>query len=127
MRRFVLGVVCGLAVGIGLFWLSAMASRWVLHGPVDGASLAKSVQLHSGGGSIMFGVPPCEPLDGRTWHCRVASDPGSGWSDAYRVTLRQGSSCWDARRTMAGSPALDDHLDGCVHLWQWTLWDVLPD
>jgi hypothetical protein len=124
MRPWLLGVVCGLAVAIGLTWVGILAARFVLHGPVDAVSLAESVSLYSGGSGEMFGIPPCEPA-GAAWDCRAEDDPGSGPSATYRVTVRDGSSCWDAHIIAQTGSRLPANLAGCVHAWQWTLWDLL--
>ncbi len=97
------------AVGYGLL------ARFVLHGEVTGASLAHSVARESPWGG---GQGSCERTGGDgQWRCTFADD--SGTEREYRVRVRAGSSCWDARRLRTPRPT--PAFGGCVRRWQGAL------
>jgi hypothetical protein len=82
------------------------------HAPVDRYSLQASV------GNAAFGAAPFDTSGcddkGRGWKCAVESDPGSGYSDYYVVSVKPNSSCWTAQR-LAGKWATGPaHIHGCV-------------
>ncbi|HEU4657610.1 MAG TPA: hypothetical protein VFR97_08805 [Capillimicrobium sp.] len=95
-------------------------ATFVLHGPVDGRSLLRSVS----GVANSVGEPlePCDPATKpRVWNCTVGDREGSGTVE-YRVTLRPDSSCWDAilvdDYSEGGMPR---YLNGCVRRMEWSL------
>lgn len=95
----------------------------VLHGDVDRRSLAVSVGSAVGSADGLLGGPsPCVRRGARTWTCSVTD--GSAGSH-YRVRVRAGSSCWDARRTGPAYTLFPAAASGCVHRLEWTLADVL--
>jgi hypothetical protein len=81
----------------------AILGKWVLHGPVNAQTLARSMELAGIGGSASC----ARTSDAHVWECAVYS---ASSSHRVLVRVRPGSSCWEARRT-----------DGCVHRWQWAL------
>lgn len=106
------------------FVAAALLGRFVVHGPVDGRSLARSVEAASGSaGSASFAPGACrrQRLPGR-WACEVVDPSGSG-PMGYAVRVRPGSSCWSARLAFGGGE--QSEVDGCVRRWQWTLTDLL--
>lgn len=59
------------------------------------------------------------------WRCDVLDSERSGTA-TYRVAVRAGSSCWRAQRVADHSErGMPRHLNGCVHRWQWSAWDLL--
>ena len=57
----------------------------------------------------------------------ISDGEGSGTA-IYRVRVRPGSSCWNARRVrdLSGGD-MPRRADGCVYLWQWSLASLLAD
>jgi hypothetical protein len=115
-----IGVLAGAAVLT--FMAYALLAATVLNGPVTAGPLATSVNRTIDVGSQIYDdAYGCRP-DGRarTWVCNVP-DSDSGVV-SYRVTVRTGTSCWDARllnkhpEQTAGMP---DTATGCVRRWQW--------
>lgn len=116
-------------LGAGLLLAScALLARFVLHGPVNGRSLQRAVVLESGSADDSLGDTGarCRPLRLRgEWACLVGDSEGSG-SVAYRIVVRPDSSCWDGRATRDDSEGpMPQTIRGCVHLWQWTLFDLV--
>jgi hypothetical protein len=99
-------------------------SGTVLHGSVDAHSLSKSVERVVDVGSRVYDDGyGCEQVRGSAaWEC-VIPDSDSGIV-GYRVAVRPGTSCWDARilatdrESMAGMPKT---ASGCVRRWEWGL------
>ena len=105
----------------------ALIARFVLHGPVNGRSLHQAVVRESDSAEILFDSEgKCRPLESRgTWRCVVSDDQGSG-SVAYRVVVSPDSSCWEGRLTSDGGEGpMPQRIHGCVHLWQWTLVEIV--
>lgn len=102
---------------------AAVLGRWVVHGPVDAESLWESVYAEAGTMHVI-GPQRCRRAADDEWSCGVWDGAVSG-NVSYRVRLRPGSSCWDAR--IPGRPAisLSRTLDGCVHRWQWSVEDAV--
>jgi hypothetical protein len=122
--RIALGV---LAAGL-LLMTAAWLARSVLHGPVNGDSLRFAVVERSGSADALLDSTetPCRQHGPRgTWICVVGDAEGSG-SVAYRVVVRPDSSCWRGRLVRdVGEGPMPRRIRGCVHLWQWSLADVL--
>jgi hypothetical protein len=108
---FMAGVV--LAMVAVLVWLALAV--WVLHGPVNGPSLQRSVELAADSASLSPGG--CRPRADRAWRC-VVDDSGSSGVVRYDVRVRAGSSCWDARLLRADGEPMPRRVSGCVHRWQ---------
>ena len=110
IARIVGAIVIAVLALLGLYLLLA---AFMLHGSVNERSLAESV---SGSANSAFGpLEPCEQ-DGRPglWKCTVGDKRGSGSAD-YRVTVRNGNSCWDAELVNDQSETGMPHaLSGCV-------------
>ena len=105
-------------LGAGVF---AVLARFVLHGEVTPRSLFVSVEDASGSAGLIFkDEGRCRPWRGREglWRCTVRDAAGSGGA-TYRVRMRSGSSCWDARLTDDDSEGtMPEMLDGCVYRWE---------
>jgi hypothetical protein len=102
---------------------TALLGRYVVHGTVDRESLAVAVARESGSADdLLGGSEPCRTTDRvGVWRCRVGDSEGSGTA-VYRVSIRPGSSCWDARRIRDDSEAgMPRRAGGCVYRWQWSL------
>ena len=84
-----------------VFATYAVLARYVLHGPVDGESLGRSVARES---HWATGTCRRTPAPGE-WRC-VMSDAST--SRPYRVRVKEGSSCWEAPLLKA---------EGCVRRW----------
>ena len=100
---------------VALLVLAAALSALVLHGPVDGRSLQRSVEFEAG--SLQQADRGCRRGSRpRVWRCEVDDAQSSGIV-AYRVVVERGGSCWTARRVgrAGGSPA---RIAGCVMRWQ---------
>jgi hypothetical protein len=121
----VLVIVVGIAAAIVLFFAYAALARWVLRGPVDGASLHRSVGLAAGSSTLIESRGRCRrpAADGR-WRC-VVSDAGGSGAIPYDVRVKPGSSCWTATMTAAGDGSMPRSVSGCVHRWQWTALDAV--
>ena len=105
----------------------ALLARFVLHGPVNGRSLHQAVVRESGSAEILFDSEGrCRSLEPRgIWTCVVGDAQGSG-NVAYRVVVRPGSSCWEGQLIGdAGEGPMPEAIRGCVHLWQWTLIEIV--
>jgi hypothetical protein len=125
MRRVALLLV----LAVTAFAAYALTARFLLHGPVDRASLWRGVAAASGSASALPGFDDggCVRKGPRTYDCSVSDPEGSG-GGTYRVTVRPGSSCWTARH-LGGHGAeerrLPDAVDGCVRRWEWSLADLV--
>jgi hypothetical protein len=121
MRGFLLGLLCAVLVFAGF----AVVARTGLHGPVAPDTLAVSLDRSIGTGG-MADAPDCERRGAHVWRCDVVEPEQSGGA-TYRVTTETGGSCWTAER-------IEDYSEGpmprrardCVHLWQWSEFDLLP-
>jgi hypothetical protein len=122
----VLVIVVGIAAAIVLFFAYAALARWVLRGPVNGASLHRSVELAAGSSTLIESRGRCRrPAAAGRWRC-VVTDAGGSGGIAYDVRVEPGSSCWTA--TMAdtsGGAWMPRSVSGCVHRWQWTAFDAV--
>ena len=90
----------------------ALLARFVLHGEVNGRSLGRSVARESpwpGSGVCRRSPAPNE------WRCDLSD---GSTTRTYRVRIRDGSSCWEARRP---DVARSEPFSGCVHRWQRSL------
>lgn len=100
----------------------AILGRWVLDGPVTASSLARSLAVDADVTPVTTrSTKACRPVADNEWRCTV-DDTALSSTAEFLVTIRAGSSCWDARplRLAAGS-ALPRRASGCVERWQWTL------
>jgi hypothetical protein len=105
---------------VGLLVVAMALGRWVVHGPVTGSRLQRSVTVAAG---ALSDGDACERMKApRMWRCAVSSNGGSDFAD-YFVEVEPGSSCWHARLTERGYPGDKPALRGCVHLWQWRVLD----
>lgn len=102
--------ICAVTVAVG-----ALLAATTLHGPVEAQSLATSVERILDVGRVYADdAYGCTPSQGG-WDC-VVPDKDSGVA-GYRVTVRPGTSCWQARligrnpETTAGMPRT---ASGCV-------------
>jgi hypothetical protein len=100
-----LGVLGAVAYGL--------AARYVLHGRVTTASLHTAVARESGSADLRLGVRDgCRREDApRTYTCFVGDRSGRAGVN-YRVKLRAGSSCFEAR-TRRGH-RMPARITGCV-------------
>jgi hypothetical protein len=91
-----------------------LGTRFVLHGRVTTASLHTAVARESGSADLALGVRDgCRREDApRTYTCFVGDRSGSAGVN-YRVRLRPGSSCFDAR-TPRGH-RMPARISGCVY------------
>lgn len=123
----VLLIVVGIAAVIVLFFAYAALARWVLHGPVHGASLQRSVELAAGSSVLLESTRRgCRRLPATgAWRCSVSDAGGSG-DVRYEVRVEPDSSCWSARLLdRGGEGPMPRTVDGCVHRWQWTAFDAV--
>lgn len=95
-----------------------VVGRWVLHGPVNGESLHKSVTSRTN--ALTFDSKCRRQRAPRTWLCPVYDNGGSSTVD-YRVVVDADSSCWTAQRLGVSVDDLPGTVDGCVGLWEWQL------
>jgi len=104
----------GLGVPFLLLVLAMVIGRWVLHGPVTGRNLERSVASEA---KLPYSSDGCERLAApRTWRCDISNDSDV---ETYFVRVKPGSSCWTARRTEREYPGDVPAESGCVYLWQW--------
>jgi hypothetical protein len=93
-----LGVTLVLAIVAFAVWTHA-------HGPVDGASLVRSVERESGSAGMTFAVDyGCTESKVDTWQCRVLDRSASG-TVTYNVIVSDGS-CWNGTRAEPASGLL---------------------
>jgi hypothetical protein len=101
----------------------ALAARVLIHGPVNGHTLAISVGRSSGSaGELLDDLSDCVPMAAASaWSCEVDDREGSG-GVTYLVRVGLDTSCWRATLTADGSEGgMPRHPSGCVHFWQWSL------
>jgi len=96
----------------------AVLARFVLHGPVNDASLQRSVALARGSDPSF--PTHCTRTGTRRWRCTTPDDQSSG-AVQYDVRGVDGGSCWRATLVSDSSEGAPEHVGGCVHSWQWTL------
>jgi len=124
--QILLAAVCGATLALSC----ALLARYVLHGPVDDASLAEAVRLEAGAPNPLFSSASCRRVARSVWMCAVSNDYDRVASTAtyvdYRVLMR-GGSCWEGRLAVdrSGCSSLPRAISGCVHLWQWSLTSAL--
>jgi hypothetical protein len=107
---------------------TALLGRYVVRGPADSDGLAVALARETRSADQMFDEQRCRRTDRvGAYRCEVADSEGSG-SAIYRVRVRPGSSCWDARRVrdLSGGD-MPRRAEGCVYLWQWSLGGLLAD
>ena len=115
-------------VGMLLVFAAAGASlaRWVIHGPVKASSLEHSVESSSDlSGTVGTRSGTCQRTVQRAiWTCTLEGSHGRG-NVTYSITVKPGSSCWTGV-VLVQDPIepLPARIDGCVHLWQWSLADI---
>ena len=84
-------VACGMIL---VLVIVALAVWTRAHGPVDEASLVRSVERASGSAGMTFDVDyGCTENGGGAWQCRVLDSSASGTA-TYDVIVSDGS-CWD--------------------------------
>jgi len=106
------------------FLVFALMARFVFHGPVNAKTLAGSVADESGSTSDLLGLGPrCRERSALRWSCSVLDQEGSG-EVAYRVEVEPDSSCWSGRLKYQ-SGFMPRRIDGCVPLWDWSLFDLV--
>jgi hypothetical protein len=114
------GVLLSITAVSGLIFVGvtayAIAGRFVLAGDVNESSLTLSV---AGKAGSLERDGECSRSRDRLWRCSLPDPRGSGDPTSYNVRIREGSSCWEARRVHGSTSA--KRLDGCVHRWQWRL------
>lgn len=116
-RAFGVAIVVLLLIPL-LVAVAAILGRFVLHGPVDGASLAVSVRKEVGS---IDDVTPCARTPRRdVWRCSM-SDATSSGAVPYTVRVEPDGSCWTARRLRPDGTPGRERAAGCVHAWQWSL------
>src|SRR3954470_4703154 len=118
-RRWI-GVIA--AAAVLAFLAYALHRAMLLHGPVTAESLATSVNDRIDVGSQIYEAAYGCRHDGRThkWVCHVPDSDSS--IVAYRVTIRAGTSCWDARllnKSPEQTAGMPDTASGCVRRWHW--------
>lgn len=122
------GIVIGVLAAVAMFGGYALVARFVLHGPVDPGSLQRSVAMETSSADVTLNISrPCQPrARADRWSCDVSDGSGSGTA-VYGIRVEPDSSCWTGR-LVAGyevEGTMPRRISGCVHRWQWTLWDVL--
>jgi hypothetical protein len=83
------------ALGVTLVVVIVAFAVWTrLHGPVDEASLVRSVERESGSAGMTFDLDyGCAENEVGVWQCRVLDRSASGTA-TYDVIVSDGS-CWD--------------------------------
>jgi hypothetical protein len=116
----------GLVAVATVFVCFALLARFVVHGEVTPRSLHDALTAEApSAGEILGEKGTCKRTRPRVWTCAITDSAGSGGAE-YRVTVRRNSSCWDARLRIDGSEGgMPKKVSGCVHLWQWSLFDLV--
>jgi hypothetical protein len=115
-RRRRLAVLLAACVLLGM--TGTVVAGSTLHGPVDARTLMLSViEATDSTQEILEPGRTCRPRGALTWSCTVLDDEGSS-QGTYRVVLRSGSSCWDARLLGPSNPGLPRAASRCVHRWE---------
>jgi hypothetical protein len=96
-----------------------------LHAPVNADSLHDSIAIETGASANDTDSGRCTKQAGGPWDCEVISFGGSSVQD-YRVKVRPGTSCWEARTIDPNDPngvaSEDEIFSSCVHHFEggWT-------
>jgi hypothetical protein len=110
----------GLLVALLLVAAYAGLNRFVLPGPVDARTLARSLDRKVGRGDVPVPSPRCRPTTAAdVWRCTIADISDSNGA-RYVVRVRADSSCWRAERVPPYGPSdlgPRPRATGCVTRW----------